>query len=250
MAPKRIILDHDEQEVEAYKSKTSLPGIPEGTLGWKVLFWNDSVQAADDDTDYELDEYRCIHRFFPARRKLIREAKTMGFEEYLRQYFDIDESYNRWELKSEEAYYNVAGVGQTQMNMEDDSDVDGVEGEDVQMTYAEHATQLIDDLAEEEEWMDEYDTLEYETGDKEKLDDWMEQNSKKQRNANAKRLEAEHSQEMQAMRLKMAMMEQELKKKQQQLELTEAKINKQQWISVAEEQGVDKDPNMQAMNQF
>ena len=243
MAPKQskkgsknlTLADQDGHMIQAYPNKDN------NSKGWKVLCFNDEVEADDSEhEDYIIDEDRCIHKWIRASRQLVAEIKTHDdVLDYCVKFWDVPPAFTRFTLLSEAAY-NGSDAGMTQEIMVDDyEEQDGATGEDTEMD------------------VDGYDPLDY-IGDA----DLTEDNSANQEVFNDKRrvqadqMQQQMERQMEQMKEKM---EAEFKAKEvamlekhavQQREIVELRKDREgeSWTSVANTVGLNSEPNMQSMN--
>ena len=234
----QTLADQDGHMIRAYPNKDN------DSKGWKILFFNDEVEADDGEhEDYIIDEDRCIHKWIRASRQMVAEIKAHdSVLDYCAMYWDIPQAFTRFTLLSEAAY-NGSEAGMTQEIMVDDYEeedgVVGATGEDTEM----------DD--------DDYDPLDFIEDA-----DLTEDNSANQKVFNDKRrvqadqMQQKMERQMEQMRLKM---EAEFKAKEvamlekhavQQKEIVELRKDRdgESWTSVADTVGLNSEPNMEAMN--
>jgi len=138
----QILADQDQHLIPAYRSKDN------NSKGWKVLSFNDEVEADDDEhEDYIIDGDRCIHRWIRASRQMVEDIKAHdSVLDYCVLFWDVPHEFERFTVLSEAAY-NGSDAGLTQEIMVDDYDEeDGATGEDTGMDVDDYdPLDFIDD---------------------------------------------------------------------------------------------------------
>jgi hypothetical protein len=244
MAPKQskkgsknlTLADQDGHMIQAYPNKDS------NSKGWKVLCFNDEVEADDSEhEDYIIDEDRCIHKWIRASRQLVAEIKTHDdVLDYCVKFWDVPPAFTRFTLLSEAAY-NGSDAGMTQEIMLDDyEEEDGATGEDedTEMDYDYDPLDFIEDA----DLTEDNSANQKVFNDKRRVQaDQMQQQMERQFKQMKLAMEAEYKAKEAAMLEKNAV---------QQKEIVELRKDREgeSWTSVADMVGLNSEPNMQSMN--
>ena len=105
----QTLADQDGHMIRAYPNKDN------DSKGWKILFFNDEVEADDGEhEDYIIDEDRCIHRWIRASRQMSEDIKAHdSVLDFCVMYWDVPQAFTRFTLLSKAAY-NGFDAGMTQ----------------------------------------------------------------------------------------------------------------------------------------
>lgn len=234
------LADQDGHMVNAYRNKDN------NSKGWKVLFFNDEVEADDDEhEDYIIDEDRCIHRWIRWSRQMVDNINAHdSILDYCVMFSDVPHEFTRFTLLSEAAYSGMdAGLTQDIMVEEDEEDdVTGplaAAGEDTEMD------------------LDGYDPLDYlEDTDLTKDTPANQKAFEDKRREQSDRMEQDMLRKFEKMKLTMEAkykakeiaMEREHALELKEVAALRKKPDVDSWSSVADTMGLNSEPNMHAMN--